>query len=79
MLNGIPIVNPQTGHNAADFPVNVADIERIEVLEGAASRVMGSQAFSGAINVVTKQTATSRAEAQIEAGSYGSSHLMAVG
>lgn len=71
MLNGIPIVNPQTGHNAADFPVNVADIERIEVLEGAASRVMGSQAFSGAINVVTKQTATSRAEAQIEAGSYG--------
>ena len=63
MLNGIPIVNPQTGHNAADFPVNVADIERIEVLEGAASRVMGSQAFSGAINVVTKQVATSWAEA----------------
>ena len=71
LLNGVPIVNPQTGHNAADFPVNVSDIERIEVLEGAASRVMGSQAFSGAINVVTKQAVSSHVEAMIEAGSYG--------
>lgn len=75
MLNGVPLVNPQTGHNAADFPVNVSDIERIEILEGAASRVMGSQAFSGAINVVTKQTASTEGEAIIEGGSYGTARL----
>lgn len=71
LLNGVPLVNPQTGHNAADFPINISDIERIEVLEGAASRVMGSQAFSGAINVVTRAGATSPFEASVEAGSYG--------
>lgn len=78
LLNGVPIVNPQTGHNAADFPVNISDIERVEVLEGAASRLMGSQAFSGAINVVTRSAATgpsaslavSPAEVGFEGGSY---------
>ena len=71
LLNGVPLVNPQTGHNAADFPINISDIEHIEILEGAASRVMGSQAFSGAINVVTRAGATSPFEASVEAGSYG--------
>lgn len=71
MLNGVPLVNPQTGHNAADFPVNLADIERVEVLEGAASRVMGSQAFSGAINIVTRRASgSSPFEGRLEAGSY---------
>lgn len=54
LLNGVPLNNPQTGHNASDFPINISDIERIEILEGAASRVFGSQAFSGAINIVTR-------------------------
>ena len=34
LLNGINICDPQTGHNAADFPVELSEIERIEVLEG---------------------------------------------
>ena len=71
LLNGVPLVNPQTGHNAADFPVNLSDIGRVEILEGAASRVMGSQAFSGAINIVTHQRPTAPLEAQVESGSYG--------
>ena len=54
LLNGVPLTSPQTGHNAADFPVSLDDIDRIEVLEGAAARVFGSAAFSGAINIVTK-------------------------
>lgn len=71
LLNGVPLVNPQTGHNAADFPVNISDIERIEILEGAASRVMGSQAFSGAINVVTRDgSSVSPLEGRVEGGSY---------
>lgn len=57
LLNGLNISNPHTGHLAADFPVTVSDIERIEVLEGAAGRVYGSQAFGGAVNVVTRKAA----------------------
>ena len=54
LLNGVPINNPQTGHLVSDFPVSPDEIERIEILEGAAGRLFGSQAFSGAINVVTR-------------------------
>ena len=55
LLNGVNISNPHTGHLAADFPVSVSDIERIEVLEGAASRIYGGQSFGGAINIVTRK------------------------
>lgn len=72
LLNGVSLVNPQTGHNAADFPVNISDIERIEILEGAASAVCGSQAFSGAINIVTKKAAASASplELRLEAADH---------
>ncbi len=73
LVNGVAIVNPQTGHNAADFPLNISDIERVEIIEGAASRVMGSQAFSGAVNVVTRRHAArgENVQARVEGGSYG--------
>ncbi len=59
LLNGVPLTSPQTGHNAADFPVSLADIDHIEILEGASARIFGSAAFSGAINIVTRPTAAS--------------------
>lgn len=71
LLNGVNISNPHTGHLAADFPVSVSDIERIEVLEGAASRVYGGQAFGGAINIVTRKEKDKTIEAGAEGGSYG--------
>ena len=51
-LNGINLSNPQTGHNAADFPVNLSDIERIEIYEGAAARVFGSAAFTSGVILI---------------------------
>ena len=71
LLNGINISSPQTGHNAADFPVSLSDIERIEVLEGASARVFGSSAFCGAINIVTRSDAESNVRLQAEGGSFG--------
>ncbi len=55
LLNGINICDPQTGHNAFDFPCDISDIVRIEVLEGPAARVYGTSSLVGAINVVTRQ------------------------
>ncbi|MBP5539874.1 MAG: TonB-dependent receptor [Bacteroidales bacterium] len=54
LLNGVNISDPQTGHNAADFPVDITLIERIEILEGPASRVYGTSSLLGAINIITK-------------------------
>ena len=75
LLNGMPLSSPQTGHNAADFPVSLDDIDHIEVLEGAAARVFGSSAFSGAINIVTSPSLPDGHKAgghtTVEGGSYG--------
>ena len=71
LLNGVNISSPQTGHNAADFPVSLSDIERIEVLEGASARVFGSSAFNGAINIVTRSDSNSNLRLSAEGGSFG--------
>ena len=66
LLNGINICDPQTGHNAFDFPVDISDIVRIEVLEGPAGRVYGTSSLVGAINIVTKPTLPSAVHAEAE-------------
>ena len=78
LLNGVNVSNPHTGHLSMDLPVSIDDIERIEVLEGAASRVYGATAFGGAINVVTRKASPEPADksgvegsATARAGSFG--------
>ena len=71
LLNGANICNPQGNYNTADFPVSLDDIERIELLEGPASRVYGTSAFSGAINIVTKIPSKSSAKINIGTGMHG--------
>lgn len=74
LINGIYFSSPHTGHLAADFPISIDDIERIEILEGAACRVYGTSAFSGAINIVTTKPTdgvpATAASLKVEAGSY---------
>jgi len=69
LLNGINICDPQTGHNAFDFPVDLSDIERIEVLEGAAARVFGTSSLLGAINIVTRKSSFNKVS-QHDSSSY---------
>jgi len=73
LLNGVNFSSPHTGHLAADFPFNIDDIERIEILEGAASRVYGTSAFSGAINIVTRRHPGRRlgGTLSVQGGSFG--------
>ncbi len=71
LLNGVNINNPHTGHLTSDFPVTIQDIERIEILEGAASRIYGGQAFGGAINIVTRNDKENSLDIGAEGGSHG--------
>ena len=71
LLDGINICDPQTGHNSFDLPVDMSDIDHIEVLEGPAGRAYGSSSLMGAINIATKTAARTSASAHAEGGSYG--------
>ncbi|MDX1284205.1 MAG: TonB-dependent receptor plug domain-containing protein, partial [Draconibacterium sp.] len=71
LLNGINITDPQTGHHNLNLPVSLSQIDRIEILEGPAARVYGPNAFSGAINIITKQKSSNDAEASFSGGSFG--------
>ncbi len=45
-----------SGYNPDYSRLNTADIERVEVVKGAASALYGSQAMGGVINIITKNT-----------------------
>lgn len=71
LLNGTNISNPHTGHLAMDLPVILDDIERIEILSGANSRVYGGSAFGGCINIVTRRDQQNSVNASAQGGMYG--------
>jgi iron complex outermembrane receptor protein len=53
LINGVPMRDPQTGHHMLNLPVDISQIERIEVMNGTAGRIYGSNALAGAINIIT--------------------------
>ena len=76
MVNGIGVRDPQTGHFTMDIPVDLAYVERIEVLSGGGSTLYGSPASGGVINIVTSNDFMG-IKGGINAGSYGSADASA--
>ena len=70
LLNGINLSNAHTGHYSLDIPVNLSDIERIEIIHGPSALVYGAGAFSGGINIITKKKASEKLYARTEAGMH---------
>lgn len=70
LLNGINLTNPQTGHYSFDIPVNLSDIERIEIVQGPSSLAYGAGAFSGGINIITKKRRQNDFQAKLEGGMH---------
>lgn len=52
LIDGIPMMDPQTGHHNMNLPITMDQIDGVEILAGG-SRSMGPQAFSGAVNFIT--------------------------
>jgi vitamin B12 transporter len=60
--------------------LDVQDVERIEVLKGAASALYGSTAMGGVVNVVTrKRTGARQALVSLGGGSFGTSEVRVQG
>lgn len=70
LLNGVNITDPQTGHHNLNIPVDLSEVSKVEVLQGSASRRYGSQAFSGAISIVTDTKSKSLLDASMTYGHY---------
>ncbi len=69
LINGVKMIDSQTAHNMMNIPVPLSAIDHIEVIRGAAARVYGINALTGAINIVTKKSERSSISADIRAGS----------
>lgn len=70
LLNGVPLNDAQTGHYTMNIPLPLSLIERIEVLESCGASVFGVNAFSGAINIITRREGTQYV-ARLTAGMNG--------
>lgn len=72
LLDGVRLTDPQTGHHIMNLPIQKSDIERIEVLLGGGTYIFGGNAFSGAINIITKKSKKDQLSVDFEGGSYNS-------
>jgi len=70
LIDGIKVDNPQTGHHTLNAIIPVEMVERVEILKGAAGRIYGQNAFSGAINIVTKKSPAESFNVVLGGGSF---------
>ena len=71
LIDGIKLEDAQTGHHTLNLALPIEVIERIEIIKGPAARVFGQNAFTGAINIVTKKSPDNITSLGLQAGSYG--------
>jgi len=69
LINGIPMRDPQTGHHQMNLPIDLNQIERIEVMKGSAARIYGANALAGAVNIITRAAGSDQVFIQSYAGS----------
>jgi iron complex outermembrane receptor protein len=54
LIDGIKVEDPQTGHHTMNMTLPLEVIEKIEITKGSAGRIYGQNAFTGAVNIITK-------------------------
>ena len=76
LIDGIKLEDAQTGHHTLNLLPPLGLIERIEILKGPAARIYGQNAFTGAVNIVTKEAGLGANQLNVLAGSYKQKHFI---
>jgi len=79
LLDGHPLNEHwnSTSPVSTDFPLDLAQLERVEVITGPVSAIYGSNAFFGVVNVVTRKPTKTEAGVSYRAGSAGDNRVAA--
>ncbi len=70
LIDGVKMDDLQSGHHSMNAILSPENIERIEVIKGAASRIYGQNAMNGAINIITKKVDSPLMKVGLKAGSF---------
>ena len=77
LIDGIKVEDTQTGHHTLNITLPLEVIKRIEIIKGPAARIFGQNAFTGAINIVTKTNGDLKNNVGFQLGSYNQQHATA--
>lgn len=70
LLNGINLADPQTGHFHLNLPVDITAIQRVEVLTGPATRIFGTNALTGVVNLISQPADSTYISSGLRYGQY---------
>ena len=70
LIDGIKVEDPQTGHHTMNMTIPLEVIEKIEIIKGSASRIYGQNAFTGAVNIITKKKIKNDISIELSNGSF---------
>ncbi|MBT8317290.1 MAG: TonB-dependent receptor, partial [Lutibacter sp.] len=70
LIDGVKMDDIQTGHHTMNAIISLENIDRIEIIKGPAARIYGQNAFTGAINIVTKNVINNSLNLNVNYGSF---------